>query len=284
MPLENMKSMLNKAFDNKYAVGAFNILDYASAKAVVCAASQLKAPVIVQTSTKTVQYWGCAPMMRWMKELAQTSLAPIAVHLDHCKDLELIKQCIDAGWTSVMLDASSRPFEENIAMSKQVIGMARPKNVTVEVELGAIVGVEDDIFVKDQDSHLANPEQAVEMCRIVQPDCFAPAIGTAHGIYKGEPKIAFDLLETVAKKTKIPVALHGGTGLSDEVFRKCIALGSAKVNISTELKYNFIDGFVNYHNQHNTEYNPLKVLEAQFNKVMTGVMEKIKLFGSAGKA
>ena len=162
--------------------------------------------------------------------------------------------------------------------------VARPRDVTVEAELGAIVGVEDDIHVKEQDAHLADSQQAIEFCRQVGPDCFAPAIGTAHGVYKGVPKIAYDRLEEIAAKTDVPIALHGGTGLADDVFRKCISLGCAKVNISTQLKYAFIDGFVAYHNANNTQYNPLKVLEAQFNQLKTGIIEKIKLFGSSGKA
>jgi len=283
MPLINMKSMLKKASEQKYAVGAFNILDYNSTKAVIVAAEQLNAPVIIQTSAKTVIYWGAAAIMDWVKELAGPSKVPVALHLDHCKDLRLIQECIDAGWTSVMIDASSKPFEENLALSKQVIEMARPKDITVEIELGAIVGVEDDIHVKEQDAHLADVDQAIEMCETVEPDCFAPAIGTAHGVYKGTPKIAYDLLEDITSKTDIPIALHGGTGLSDEVFKKCISLGCAKVNISTQLKYAFIDGFVDYYNNNNTEYNPLKVIDAQFEQLKAAVLENIELFGSSGK-
>jgi len=284
MLLENMKAMLNKAVGDSYAIGAFNMLDYNSAKAVVQSAEEANAPVVIQTSAKTVIFWGAAAIISWVKQLVGSTSVPIALHLDHCEDLDLIKECIDSGWTSVMIDASSKPFEENLALSRQVVQMARPKDVTVEAELGAIVGVEDDIHVKEQQAHLADPQQAIKFCAEVKPDCFAPAIGTAHGIYKGEPKIAYDRLKEIAAKTKVPIALHGGTGLGDEVFKKCISLGCAKVNISTQLKYAFIDGFVAYHNEHNTEYNPLKVIDAQFKELKAGIIEKIKLFGSAGKA
>lgn len=283
MSLENIKGMLTSARVGKYAVGAFNILDYNSTKAVVRAAEQIDAPVIIATSAKTVIFWGSSAIVSWVRELALVSKVPIALHLDHCKDLNLIKECIDAGWTSVMIDASSKPFEENLAISRRVVEMARPKGVTVEAELGAIVGVEDDIHVKHQDAHLADPDQAVEFCAQAEPDCFAPAIGTAHGIYKGQPKIAYDRLEEIAARTKTPIALHGGTGLRDEVFKKCITLGCAKVNISTQLKYTFIDEFVAYHRANSTEYDPLRVIEAQFNKLKEDIIEKIKLFGSAGK-
>lgn len=284
MTLENMRTMLSQAAADRYGVGAFNILDYNSAKAVVQAAEDLAAPVILQTSAKTVTFWGSRTLMGWVAELAGRARVPVAVHLDHCKDLNLIAECIAAGWTSVMIDASTKPFEENLALSQRVVEMARPRDVTVEAELGAIVGVEDDIHVKEQDAHLADPRQAVEFCARVKVDCFAPAIGTAHGIYKGEPKIAYHILEEVATKTGVPIALHGGTGLSDEVFRRCIALGCAKVNISTQIKYAFIDGFVGYHNAHNTQYDPLKVLQAQFEEMKKGVAANIKLFGSAGRA
>jgi ketose-bisphosphate aldolase len=284
MPLENMKAMLSKAASEDYAVGAFNILDYNSTRAVVLAAEQVKAPVIIQTSAKTVILWGTSAIISWIRQLTDPSSVPIALHLDHCKDLKLIKECIESGWTSVMIDASSKPFEENLSLSTEVVEMARPKDVTVEAELGAIVGVEDDIHVKEQDAHLADSEQAIKFCAEVKPDCFAPAIGTAHGVYKGEPKIAYDLLKEIAAKTTVPIALHGGTGLADEVFKKCISLGCTKVNISTQLKYAFIDGFVAYHNANNTEYNPLKVIDAQLHQLQAGIVEKIKLFGSAGKA
>ena len=265
MPLENMNVMLGKAAGTGYAVGAFNILDYNSTKAVILAAEETNAPVIIQTSAKTVIFWGAPAIISWVRQLAGSSSVPIALHLDHCKDLDLIKECIESGWTSVMIDASSKPFDENLSLSRQVVKMARPKNVTVEAELGAIVGVEADIHVKHQDAHLADPEQAIIFCEKVEPDCFAPAIGTAHGVYKGVPKIAYDLLEKIAAQIAVPIALHGGTGLADDVFKKCISLGCAKVNISTQLKYAFIDGFVAYHNANNTEYNPLKVIDAQFN-------------------
>jgi len=284
MPLENMNVMLDKAADAGYAVGAFNILDYNSTKAVILAAEETNAPVIIQTSAKTVIFWGTSAIISWVRQLAGPSSVPIALHLDHCKDLDLIKECIESGWTSVMIDASSKPFEENLSLSRQVVKMARPKNVTVEAELGAIVGVEDDIHVKQQDSHLADPEQSIRFCEDVEPDCFAPAIGTAHGVYKGVPKIAYDLLEEIAAKVAAPIALHGGTGLADDVFKKCISLGCSKVNISTQLKYAFIDGFVNYYNANNTEYNPLTVIEAQFNALKAGIVKNINLFGSSGKA
>jgi ketose-bisphosphate aldolase len=283
MSYVSMTEMLQTALHEKYAVGAFNVLDYNSMKAVVQAAEELKAPVIVQTSVKTVQFWGFDPMIQWAKELCLSASVPVALHLDHCKDVDFIRECIQKGWSSVMIDASSKPIEENLNLTKQVIQAAKSRSVSVEAEIGAIVGVEDDIHVKEQDAHLADVEQSVKFCQELELDCFAPAIGTAHGIYKGEPKIAFDRLEKIARITGVPIALHGGTGLSDEVFKKCISLGCAKVNISTELKYSFIDSFVRYHQTNPSEYNPLKVLGAQFQDLKKHVKKNIILFGGEGK-
>lgn len=283
MALENMRRMLQKAREHGYAVGAFNILDYNSMKAVVHAAEELDSPVIVQTSVKTVQFWGHATIISWMKELTENLKIPVALHLDHCKDVNFVKECIDYGWTSVMIDASSRPFEENLELSRTVVEMAKPENVSVEAELGAIGSVEDDISGTDQDARLADPKKAELFCRELPLDCFAPAIGTAHGLYMGEPRIAFDLLRQIAESISVPLALHGGTGLSVDVFKRCISLGCAKVNISTQLKHTLIDAFISYHNANPTEYNPLKELGAQYDKLKEDVSEKIKLFGSAGR-
>lgn len=283
MGLENMKKMLARAKEDRYAVGAFNILDYNSMLAVVKAAEDVNAPVIVQTSAKTVIFWSAAAIVSWAREIADSSPVPVALHLDHCKDLELIKNCIDAGWTSVMIDASAKPFEENLALTKNVVEMAKGSDVSVEAELGRVVGVEDDIFVAQRDASLADPAEAEDFCKQVSLECFAPAIGTAHGVYSGEPKVSFDRIKTIAERTAVPLALHGGTGLGDEVFKKCISLGCAKVNISTQIKYAFLDEFAAYHNEHK-EYNPLKVIEAQFSRIKKEVTDNIILFGSAGKA
>ncbi|MEA2064310.1 MAG: class II fructose-bisphosphate aldolase [Gemmatimonadota bacterium] len=283
MALESMTGMLNKARAGKYAVGAFNILDYNSLKAVIRAAEETDSPVVVQTSVKTVKFWTGAATFSWIKELAQDSKVPVALHLDHCQDIEVIKECIGLGWTSVMIDASSRPFEENLSLTRKVVEMARPHKVSVEAELGEIGGVEDDIKVAEQDAFLADPEKAEIFCRELALDCFAPAIGTAHGLYKGEPEIDFDRLKTISEITGMPLALHGGTGLSDEVFRKSISLGCAKINISTQLKHTLIDSSLAYLSANPVEYNPLKVFEAQYNELKSDITAKIKLFGSAGQ-
>jgi fructose-bisphosphate aldolase class II/tagatose 1,6-diphosphate aldolase GatY/KbaY len=169
-------------------------------------------------------------------------------------------------------------------MSMKAREMADKGGVTLEAELGQIGGVEDDISVDEENAYLADVNKAVEFCRLVKPDLFAPAIGTAHGIYKGEPKIAYDRIEEITKQTGIPIALHGGTGLSDPVFRKCIELGCSKINISTMLKHGFIDGFLEYREKNTGDYEPIKYLQYQFDFVMKDMHQIISLFGGSGKA
>jgi len=278
-----MGGVLEKAREGRYAVGAFNIVDYNSALAVVRAAEELRSPVIVQTSVKTVRFWGHRSIRAWMEDIAGASPVPVVLHLDHCREVDFCRRCIEEGWTSVMFDGSAEPFEENLRGTQAVAAAAEPEGVSVEAELGRIGGVEEELSVEEGKALLADPDRAEEFCRKVTLAAFAPAVGTAHGVYKGEPKVAFDLIEEIAARTGVPLALHGGTGLSEEVFRRCISLGCAKVNISTQLKYAFIDGFVEYHAEHRA-YDPLKVIGAQFERVkgeMAGLME---LFGSSGRA
>jgi len=283
MPLVTMTEMLRVAKADGYAIGAFNIVDYNSTLAVVRTAEKLNSPVIVQTSVKTVKHWSVTTIRAWMEEVAAASPVPVALHLDHCKEVDYLKTCIDAGWTSIMIDASAKPFDGNLAETKQAIALASPAGVSVEAEMGRIVGVEDDIFVARDDATLADVDEAVKFCEGLELAAFAPAIGTAHGVYKGTPKIAFDRIEQIAERTGIPIALHGGTGLSDDVFRKAISLGCAKVNISTAIKYAFIDGFVDCHKSAG-QYEPLKPIAAQYQAVAQVVDRNIKLFGSEGKA
>jgi ketose-bisphosphate aldolase len=284
MSYVNLRTMLAKATQGKYAVGAFNIVDPMTTEAVVKAAVKKQAPVIIQTSVKTVQLYGCATIIANVRALAGQATVPVALHLDHCKDLAIIRACIEAGWSSVMIDASSFPFETNLRMTKEVVAMAHPHDVTVEGELGAIVGVEDDIHVKEQESHLADYDQAMEYVNTSGVDLFAPAIGTAHGFYDGEPKIAFDLLARIAAASPVPIAIHGGTGLSDAVFEQVIRLGGAKVNISTQLKQVFKDSLVEYFEHNPTVNEPVKILSHVRDKTQQVIESFIDKFGSTGKA
>ena len=284
MPYVNMKDMLQAAREGRYAVGAFNIVDAATILAVVRAAGNMNSPVIIQTSVKTVELYGSEPLAAMVRAAAQARSVPVALHLDHCREQDLIAECIRAGWSSVMFDGSKLPFEENVDLTRQVAQSARAKGVTVEGELGAIVGVEDDIFVSRQDAHLADPDQAVRFVAETGVDCFAPAIGTAHGVYKGEPVIAFDNLERISASCGVPIAIHGGTGLSDEVFRRCIELGGAKINVSTQIKHFFRDSLEQFFKDNPAEYEPVKSIRYMLDEVREMIEGFIQRFGSAGKA
>lgn len=284
MPLISTKPLLQAARREGYAVGAFNPVDYNSMRAMVRAAEECDAPVIVQASVKTVKYWGHHALANWMRDLAGDSPVPVAFHLDHCHDVDFIASCLKAGWTSVMIDASSFPFEQNLAMSRQVVEMASARGAGVEAELGQIVGIEEDMIAQDADAHLTDPDQAVAFCKDLDLAAFAPAIGSVHGYYKGEPNVAFDRIDQISQRTGVPLALHGGTGLPDETIQRCIQAGCAKVNISTQLKHAFIDGVVDYHNDKPDDYEPLRVIDAQYERMKREIATRIIQFGGAGQA
>jgi len=283
MPLVNIKPVLAEAKEKGYAVAAFNPVDYASMKAMVAAAEELNAPVIIQTSAKTIKYYSHEALYGWMQEIAGNSPVPVVLHLDHGKDLDMIKKCIDTGWTSVMIDGSHLPFDQNLAETRKVNDWARAAGIGIEAEIGQILGVEDDMVVTEDESHFTDPGEAEKFCRELDLAAFAAAIGTAHGYYKGEPQVQFGLIEEINKRTHVPMALHGGTGLSDEVIQRCIKLGCSKINISTNLKHVFIDSFADYHRNNPKDYEPLRVLTAQFDALKALFKEKIAQFGGTNR-
>jgi ketose-bisphosphate aldolase len=282
MPLVNIKPVLAEAKAQGYAVAAFNPVDYASMRAMVAAAEEVNAPVIIQTSAKTINYYSHEALYGWMQEIAGNSPVPVVLHLDHGKDLDMIKKCIDTGWTSVMIDGSHLPFDENLAATRRVNEWAESAGIGIEAEIGQILGVEDDMVVSEEESHLTDPAEAEKFCAELDLSAFAAAIGTAHGYYKGEPKVEFGLIEEINKRTQVPMALHGGTGLSDEVIQRCIKLGCSKINISTNLNHVFIDSFAEYHRNNPKDYEPLRVLTAQFDALKDLFKAKITQFGGAG--
>ena len=284
MPLVNMKPLLRDAMDNGYAVAAFNLVDYNTTKGMVAAAEELNAPVICQTSAKTIKYFSHKEIVSWVRTVAEDSPVPVVLHLDHCKDLEVIEACAKAGWTSIMIDASELPFEENLEVSKRVRDIADKYGVGMEAELGQIMGVEDDMVVAEEESVLTDPEDAKKFCDALDLSAFACAVGTAHGFYKGEPKVDFDRIKAINEATNTPMALHGGTGLSDETFEKAIARGSAKVNISTNLKHVFVESFVKYHRENPKDFEPLRVIDAQYQACKLLFASFISKFGGENRA
>lgn len=284
MPLTPMGPMLRQALAKKRAVAAVNIIDFNSTRAVIDCARDLGVPVITQVSVKTVRHWGAKSVASWVRTLAAESDQDVALHLDHCTDESVIRTCIDAGWTAVMFDGSKLPFQENLSRSTAIYALTQSAGVDLECEIGAIGGVEDDKVVADGEEMLANYDECLEFARAMpQMGVFAPAIGTAHGFYKGEPKIAYDLLDRIAKATGLPIALHGGTGLSDAQFEACIARGCAKVNLSTMHKRDFIEGFGAVYAREKRPGEPLIYVEEQHRTMRDSLKPFLSLFSLGEK-
>jgi ketose-bisphosphate aldolase len=285
MAFVTMGPMLKRAQAARYGIAAFNMIDYNSVRSIVEGAASLDAPIIVQVSVKTIKHWGYKPIATWVRMLAADVDVPVALHLDHCSDADVIRRCIDAGWSSVMFDGSSLPFSQNKARSEEIYHMTEAAGVGLEAEIGAIGGVEDDKFVAEDAAILANYDECLAFVKdMPNLAVFAPAIGTAHGFYKGQPKIAYDLLERITGSMSVPIALHGGTGLSQEQFDRCIAGGCAKVNISTMHKHRFIEGFLAVRAEKPKLEEPLPFVVGQYDAMKKDVIDMIRIFGSAGKA
>jgi len=283
MPVVPMQEILQDAFNKRYGVGAFNIVDWVTMDAVLAAAAETRSPVIVQVSVKTVKVMGAKLIQLMFAEMAGKVPVPATLHLDHCPDRAVIEQCIDAGWNSVLFDASKLTYEDNMAQTKQVVEQAHQRGVAVEGELEAVKGVEDGVG-DEYGSAVVALDKAVAFIRETKIDSFAPAIGTAHGLYKGTPKINFERVAEIIAAEPVPLVVHGGTGLSDETFSRLIRLGTPKINISTQLKITFADSFKNYLAEKPTEYDPSKLLGAVKKNLVAKIAEFMKIFGSEGKA
>lgn len=277
----NLKELLAGARSKGAAVGAFNIFDYTSARAAIAAANEMDTPILLQTSVGTVKKFGAPELFEMLALLRKNSKVSILFHLDHCTDPALARACVDAGWDSVMLDMSAKALAENIALTAEIKKYAAAKGVCVEGELGVITGVEEDISADT--GKLASYEDSLTFLEGTNVDAFAPAIGTAHGLYKSEVKLNFDLVQRLAGTTSVPVVVHGGTGLSDEQFARLIQCGASKINVSTALKYAYIDGLREYWAAHSDEYNPIKLNNAAEDAVKKTVKEHILRFSPAGK-
>ncbi len=224
------------------------------------------------------------------RKLSEPIDVPVAIHLDHCTDVSLCCRCVDAGYTSVMIDASKKPFEENVTMTRAVVDYAHARGVSVEGELGTITGVEDQVRVTENEAALCDPEKALEFVDRTGVDAFAPAIGTAHGIYTiRDPKLHFDLLETIntlvnSPTIRAPIVIHGGTGLPEQSVRRLVSLGGAKLNVSTELKHVLVDEVFAYVTSHRNEYDPGKIDAVVREKTVAVIGAWMDLLGCSGKA
>ncbi len=291
MSIVNAKEIMVEAAKGKYAVGAFNITDLIQLEGVVDAAIEKKSPLIIQTSVKPSKFLGTKVLVAIYKTIAESAPIPICLHLDHCTEMEYCKTCADAGYTNIMIDASKQSYEENIRQTKEVVDYSHSVgDISVEGELGTVSGVEDQIKVAEDETQLANPMQAVEFVERTGLDIFAPAIGTAHGVYKTKnPKVDFERLGKInqllnGSGIKTPLVVHGGTGLPEDYIQKLIEMGGAKFNVSTELKRTLIDAKYDYITAHREEYDPGKVDVAARDAIRKAVGHWIDMLGSAGKA
>ncbi len=279
MAFVDTKQMLSKAREGKYAIGAFNAENMEMVQAIVAAAEAERAPVIIQTTPGTLKYADAMIFAGQASRLAAAASVPVALHLDHGSSYELAEYCVKQGYTSVMIDGSLLPFEENVALSRRTVEMAG--DTPVEAELGTVGGKED---LHEASMSYTDPAQAEEFVRRTGVYSFAPAIGTAHGVYKSTPKIDLERLSEISARMGVPLVLHGTSGVPDETVRACIERGICKVNYATDLRITFTNAVKAYIAENPNAFDPKKYLGAARAAVTERVRELIRVCGSNGKA
>jgi len=284
MALVSMTEMLKKAKEGKYAVGQFNMNNLEFTQAIIEAAEEENSPVILGVSEGALKYMGLEYTVAMAKAAAEKSTVPIALHLDHGSTFEVAMKVIGAGFSSVMFDGSHYSYQENIEITKRVVEAAHAMGVSVEGELGTIGGTEDDLSVDEESAKLTNPSEAIDFYNATKVDALAIAVGSAHGVYKGEPKIHFDIIDAVSNQIDIPLVLHGGSGIPDDTITKAISIGIGKVNVNTENQIAFTEKIREVLNNDSKVYDPRKYLGPGRQAIKEVVKEKIRLFGSNGKA
>ncbi|MGD0019003.1 MAG: class II fructose-bisphosphate aldolase [Candidatus Limnocylindrales bacterium] len=283
MPIAPTKTLVDRALAGGYAVPAFNVFNDLTMEAVLAAAEDLRSPLIVQTSVKTVRAMGSGLLMAMWRAMTVSLQVPVALHLDHCPDRKVISECLAAGWSSVLFDASTLTLEENRRQCIEVVGEASRYGANVEGEIEAIQGVEDGLG-SDDASRAASLEVAVDFIKSTGVDIFAPSIGNAHGLYKAPPKLDAQRVSDLVAATGIPMALHGGTGLSASQFTDLINRGCAKVNVSTAVKIRYVESTRQYLNQHPDESDPPRLFRHVRAEVIEMAKEHIRMLGSEGMA
>lgn len=284
MALITSKEMLLKAQKEGYAVGAFNAENMEMVQAIVEAAEELRAPVIIQTTPGTLNYGSPELFAAMVAEEAKKASVPVALHLDHGSSYELAARALKAGYTSIMIDGSKEPFEANVKLSSSVVKMAHAMGIPVEGELGTVGGKEDNHSVSESEKSYTDPAEAEEFAKRTQVDSLAVGIGNAHGFYKGVPELKFDILEETKKRVTIPIVLHGASGIPDEDVKKATGLGICKVNFATELRDAYSRGVKAYLAEHPDTFDPKKYGAAGRDEVKKLVLHKIEVCNCAGKA
>jgi fructose-bisphosphate aldolase class II len=298
--------MYKAANEQRYAIGQFNVNNLEFIQAALEAAEEMKSPIILAASTSAIKYAGFDYLVNIVRTGAAKMKAPVALHLDHGATIEDALKCIEGGFTSVMIDASHHPLEENIRITKEVVKLAHPKHIAVEAELGRLGGIEDNVAVSEKEAVLTNPDDAVRFVQETGCDALAVAVGTSHGAYKfkGEAKLAFDRIDTIKKRVKIPLVLHGASGVGqdlldkaqkygaklpgakgvpDEAYKQAIALGINKINIDTDLRLAWVGAVREVLANKPEEFDPRKVLGPAREATKKVIIEKMKLFGSVDK-
>ncbi|MCW3488894.1 class II fructose-1,6-bisphosphate aldolase [Dethiobacter alkaliphilus] len=283
MPFVTLREVLADAERGKYAVGAFNTNNMEIVQAIVEAAQEERAPVILQASQGALKYAGIRYITAMVRAAVETSTVPIVLHLDHGTSFEQTMLCLKHGFSSVMFDGSKYSLQENIAATRKVVDVAHAMGASVEGELGKIGGTEDDITVDERDALMTDPDEALQFVTETKVDAFAVAIGTAHGTYKGEPKLDFDRLKTIDERVDTAIVLHGASGVPAESITKAISLGVRKINIDTELRQAFTRGVQDVVQNKPGEYDPRKILGPAKEEMKAIIKEKMRLFGCSGK-
>ena len=278
MPLVTSEKMLADAQKGGYAVGAFNVENMEMVKAVIAAAEELHAPVMLQTTPSTIKYGTLETYYAIVAAEAKKAAVPVCLHLDHGSSFALAMQALREGYTSIMIDGSKETFEDNIALTKKVVDACSASDIPVEAELGKVGGKEDDLECNDPG--YTDPEDALRFVEETGIDSLAVAIGTAHGIYKGEPKLDLVRLSEIRERVSIPLVLHGASGVPDETVRECIRRGICKVNFATELRIAYSDGVKAFLKENPDAFDPKKYGALGMKKVTKLVAEKIRLCGS----
>lgn len=285
MALVTLKEILAGTKEGHYAVGGFNFNEYEDAQGIVDGAVAKNSPVILMASMGAVKYIGLKQVAGMIKGMAESVNIPVCLHLDHATDPDLIKEAIRAGFTSVMIDASAKDYETNIAESKAIVEFAKDFNCSVEAELGKVGGKEENIVVDDASAAFTDPADVRRFVEETGIDALAIAIGTAHGFYKSEPKLDFDRLAKIVEVTDCPLVLHGGTGVPVEDFKKCVQMGMSKINVGTELKATFSNAVRKaVAGNPESEFDPRKYVGPVKVACAEVVKEKIEIFNSANRA
>ena len=285
MPVVPFQEILQDAFERRYGVGAFNIVNDLTLEAVLQAAQEARSPVIVQTSVKTVRSIGIDVLFGMWVEMTKNITVPVSFHLDHCPYRDVISECLAKGWNSVLFDASTLPYEENRRQTIEVVAEAKRYGAGVEGEIELIKGVEDGIG-SDTESNRKTLEVSLDYVEATGIDCFAPAIGNAHGLYKSTPQLDSTRVTDIVSAHPIPIALHGGTGLSDDQFKDLIARGCAKVNISTMLKITYMQSNLAFLREAETanKWDPPSLFKHVNKDIKAMVTNYLETFGSVGMA